>query len=191
MLLKRTAAPAAEPVSTSDAKAHLRITHATEDTLVARLVKAAREHVEDRTGRALVTQTWKMWLRAFPRSGAIELPRPPLVSVTSITYLDADGASQTLSSDAYAVYPEGFKGRVKLKAGESWPATAEDEKAVEITFEAGYGDAAAVPAAVTSAMLLLVEHLYHNRGETGDGPITVNPVASERLLGPLMTHGWI
>ena len=192
MLLKRTTPPVAEPVSLTEAKAHLRVLHATEDALVTRLVKAVREHVEDRLGRSLVTQGWTLWLPRFPPAGVIELPRPPLVSVTSIKSIDPDGVEQTLSPDVYGVYPEGMVGWVQRRRGQAWPATAIDPKAVEIAYVAGYGGSeAAVPEAARSAILLLVEHLYHNRGETADGPIAVNPVASERLLAPLMTHGWI
>lgn len=192
MLLKRTTPPEDEPVTLDEAKAQLRILHANEDALIQRLIVAVRKHVEDRTGRAFAAQGWTLWLPRFPVSGIIELPRPPLVSVEEIKYTDTDGVEQTLSADAYRVYPEGLKGWVQLRANQSWPGTAEDAKAVEIAYTAGYGedDADAVEPA-KHAMLLLVEHLYHNRGETVEGPIAVNPVAADRLLGPLMTHGWI
>lgn len=191
-LLARATGPAVEPVTLADAKAHLRVFNTTEDATITRMIKAAREHIEETTGRAIVTQTWKLWLDAFPRDGKITLPRPPLIGVTAIKYVDTDGAEQTLPADVYGEYPEGFVGTVARRHGKVWPATAVDPKAVEIEFQAGYGATPSnVPSDLVSALLLLVDHFYHNRSETGDGPITVNPIASERLLGKFKTHGWI
>lgn len=192
MQIKRISGPALEPVTLTEAKEHLRVLHNTEDVLIGRAIKAAREHVEGETGRSLITQTWKQWLPAFPRAGVIELLKPPLQSVTAIRYLDAAGVQQTLATSVYSVQPAGLLGWVQRRAGQAWPVTAADPSAVEIEFVAGYGaNPADVPESIRNAVLLLVEHMYHNRGETVDGPITVNPLASQRLLATFRTSGWI
>ena len=59
-------APAAEPISTADAKLHLRVDITDDNDLIDALVKVAREHVEIITRRALITQTWDYYLDDFP-----------------------------------------------------------------------------------------------------------------------------
>lgn len=193
MHLVLTEPPAAEPITLAEAKGHLRVLHASEDALIERIVAAVRAHVEKVTGRALIAQGWSLFLPAFPKSGIIELPRPPLIEVTEIRYRDAAGEVQMLAESVYTFSPLGLKGWVQRRPWQAWPATAKgDLDAVEVRFTAGYGDDPAdVPPDLNHAMLLLIGHLYSNRDETSDKPLAVNPVASDRLLGPFRTHGWI
>ena len=65
MTLFRTLAPGAEPVTLAEAKDHLRLQHASEDELLAGLIRAAREDVERATGMALIDQTWRLALDAL------------------------------------------------------------------------------------------------------------------------------
>ena len=76
--------PAVEPVSTAEAKLHLRVDIDEDNTLIDAFVQTAREHVEDVTARAMITQTWEWYADAFPAGDRIELLLPPLQSVTSI-----------------------------------------------------------------------------------------------------------
>jgi hypothetical protein len=75
MPLILTAAPAAEPVSLAEAKAFLRVAHADEDVLISDLVQSAREPVEAVPGLALITQSWRVPLDAWPErlAGGIEI----------------------------------------------------------------------------------------------------------------------
>ena len=95
--------PAEEPVTRDETKTQLRIDHTDEDSFVDGLITAARAYVEDATFRALVTQTWKLNLEAWPAGNAIEIPKPPLQSVSSVVYLDEAGASTTWASSNYIV----------------------------------------------------------------------------------------
>src|SRR5690606_20838877 len=156
--LVRVAPPAEEPVMLEEAKLHLRVDTTDEDTLISSLIVSAREHVEAFQLRALVTQTWRLSLDEFPAGRVIRLPRPPLQSVTSITYIDPTGAQQTLDSSVYDVDADSEPGRVVLKADASWPEVADVPGAVQVEYAAGYGDAAAVPEVVRQAMLLLIGH---------------------------------
>lgn len=130
-------------------------------------------------GRALLTQTWDLVLDWFP--ACIEIPLPPLQSVSSIAYVDGDGATQTLSSSVYQVIDQGlWKPSLIVEAyQQSWPTTRDQPQAVTVTFVAGYGAASAVPAPIKSAIKLMVSHWYENRepvaiGETVEKmPMTV------------------
>lgn len=89
-------APAVEPVTVAEARAHLYVGHSDDDAIIGAFIAAAREDCEHRTQRALVTQTWERTLDGFP--AAISLPMAPLASVTSVKYIDGDGNEQTLCS---------------------------------------------------------------------------------------------
>lgn len=190
MLLQLITPPTAEPVSLAEAKAHLRVAHASEDTLISTLIKAARLHVEATLGRALVTQTWDFWLPAWPESGVLELPRPPLQSVTYVKYRDLDGVTQTLSTGDYVVVAPGIVGTVEEAPGATWPSTQTHPQAVNVRFVAGFGDAETVPDDIRCALLLIVEHLYRNRGATTEQALKATPMGVDALLGGHKTFGW-
>jgi uncharacterized phiE125 gp8 family phage protein len=56
------APPIAEPLMLADARAHLRLDDANEDTLIASLIRTAREHLKRTTGLCLITQIWRLYL---------------------------------------------------------------------------------------------------------------------------------
>ena len=178
--LTRTTAPAVEPVTLVEAKAHCRVDTTADDTLIEGYITTAREWVEDYIDRALVTQQLVMRLDAFPSE--IELPRPPMVAsgtatAVTITYVTGDtGGTATLSSSTYRVDRNATPGVVRNLYGGSWPSHLLDQNSVTVSWWAGYGDAASVPQRVKSAILMCVHELYEKRG---DGAM---PVAAMRLL---------
>lgn len=181
--LRQTAAPSVEPVTTTEAKLHCRVDYDADDTLFAQWITAAREYAENYQRRALITQTFQMSLACFP-CGEIVIPRPPLQSISSITYVDQDGTTQTWDSSKYQVDTSGLVGRVKPAYNESYPSTRPDTyNAVVITFVAGYGAAAtAVPSATKAAIKMIVSHLNENRELAAPVVLSKIPVGIENLL---------
>jgi uncharacterized phiE125 gp8 family phage protein len=182
-------APEAEPWATTDAelRSHLRLDDSTgDDAYLATLIKSARLQIERLTGLSLVNQTLKAtWDRLPTRGGAtrseIELPRAPLVSISSITYLDSAGATQTLSASAYAAKDVGVAatfGRVALNPDYDWPDLGDYRGALSITFVAGFGPTAEdIPSDLRLAVLWLAAWWYESRLPVNVGNI-VNPVPS-------------
>lgn len=163
MALKLITAPTALPVSLEEAKAHLRIDHADEDTLLLALIETATAGAEHETGRALMAQTLEIALDAFP--AAIEMTRTPVQSITSITYANSEGAQTVLSNVFYALDAAdefGWAYVVPAYDG-AWPETRDEINAVKVRYVAGYASAAEVPAAIKSWILLQVGALYENR----------------------------
>ena len=160
MGLVQSTAPVSEPVPIDDLRDHLRIDDS-EDIYVQTLARAAREWCEMFTRRQFVDATYQLTLDEF--SDAMELPRPPLDSVTSIAYIDEDGNSQILDSSIYSVDTGVEPGLVRLAYNQSWPAIRSTPNAVTITYIAGYGGPVAVPAVCKHAIKLLVGHWYENR----------------------------
>lgn len=186
MTLSLVSVDGTEPISTSDAKDHLRVDLSDDDVLISAAATAARDYFEADTNRQLVKATYTLTLDDFPRSRhePIRIPRPPLRSVTSITYLDSDGTEQTWSSSEYTVEtfdgPGAQPGRVYPKAEYVWPTTQDVPGAVTITFEAGYD---VVPEGMKATLLLLVGDLYANREAQVVGNVFSDNRTAQRLLG--------
>lgn len=169
MALKLITAPAAEPILLATAKAHLRVDHANDDTLIDALITAARQAAEDRTGRAIITQTWELVLDAFP-ANEIQIAKPPVTGITSVKYIDTAGAEQTLGTDQYLLDADAFPGWLLLAYGASWPDTQDAANAVRIRFTCGYGASeSAVPAALRQWMLIAIATMYAQREATSVG----------------------
>lgn len=183
--LKISTGPAAAVASTATAKTWMRISHSDEDTLVDSLITRATNYVENETRRQLINATYTFSFDMFPHGDVIYSPVSPLGSVTSIQYLDANGASQTLSTDVYGVDTIRDPGRIYLKSGQEWPSTLDQEQAVTITAVAGYGSASTdVPEPLIQAVLMLAAHYYEHREAVDPKGNTFAPVPMgvERLI---------
>lgn len=131
--------PAAEPVSLPEAKAHLRVDTADDDSLITALIAAAREYCEGFQNRAYVTQTWQLWLDAWPKGSEIRIPRPPLQAVNGVKYYGADNTEYVLPPADYFVDTRSEPGRIVLACGKSWPSvTLRPANAVCVEFVAGH-----------------------------------------------------
>lgn len=151
MRLSLVTAPITEPVSIAEIEVHSRIGSGMVATLgqttaVNIYIAAARQRAETITRRQLITATWDLVLdyADFPAGTRtpIEIPLPPLQSITSITYVDTAGATQTLSSTLYRAItesgPKAQPGLVIPVYGEVWPSVRDDLSVVTIRFVAGY-----------------------------------------------------
>jgi uncharacterized phiE125 gp8 family phage protein len=159
-------APTTEPIDIDEAKEHLRVDHNADDALIDGLIGSARVGCEQIARRAFLPQTWDLILDAWPTGNVIELPYPPLQSVSAITYVDSDEQSHTLSTADYGVDADSEPGRVYLKYGKSWPGgTLRPLAAIKVRFVAGYADADAVPWNYKVAIKLTLSAYYENRGD--------------------------
>jgi len=188
--IRRTLDPATEPVTLDEVRRQCNAVALDEDLAFDLWIAAAREMVEAAANRSLVTQTWRLQLSdwpvitsrdrvllgdcelAFPRRtsesiAAIELPRPPLQSVSSITYYDADGVQQTLATSVYQVDADREPAVIVLRPSQSWPTHDYRHNGIAVTYVAGYGAESAVPARAKQAILLLVAHWYRVREAVG------------------------
>jgi len=174
-----------EPVSTEEARKHLNITHTDDDAYIDVAIAAAVRWAQKYTSRQFINATYKLRLLGFPRE--IRLPKPPLSSVTSITYIDTDGTSQTLASTVYQTDQYTEPARICEAYGQSWPSTRPDiYNAVTVTYVAGYGSTGStVPAPIRQAILAFVHTNYEQRGNVVTGlSVERIPEVGEHLLYP-------
>lgn len=185
--LKRTAAPAVLPVSVRDAMDQARVDDTTNARRIYALMRAATGMAEGRLRKSLITQTWQQRIDNWPnfdgdygygdwrhndmweyvrynRYRELVLFRPPVQSVTSITYIDPAGVTQTLASDKYILDSDSEPARIAPQLGFVWPAIKMLPFSIKITYKAGYGDtAASVPDTIKQWILLAVAAMYQFR----------------------------
>lgn len=170
--LTLVAGPATEPISKATLKTHLAIHE--DDTehdgyLEDELIPGCREVIEEVAGLSLLEQTWEAAFDCWPSSGVFILPRPPLQSVSSISYTDKDGNAGTVSASSYVVDTRSFPGKVWLKSSADWPSVELQEgPSIVIRYVAGYASAGLVPHRVRRAILLLAGHYFENREDSVD-----------------------
>jgi uncharacterized phiE125 gp8 family phage protein len=201
--------PASEPVSIDVLRAHLRQDQDFEDGLLAIYLATARQMAESYLGRALLTQTLVSTLRDLrpDRSGGsfgslmgdpnawglgrntqeIELPRSPLVSVTSVKLIDTGSPAAAITLDPttkaeYVIDATTEPGRVRI----DWGAVQTSEtlsypiQHMQIEFVAGYATADLIPAPIVHAVMTHATFLYENRGDA----VAEMPADIEALLWP-------
>lgn len=175
-------APEAEPVSVSDAKLHLQVEHSADDTYIGQCIASARGHIEDMTGTRLMSQT--VVLRTDTWSDLQRLPVGPIVSITSITYTDVDGVSQTLSTNVYEARLYGLEVEIVLKHNQTWP-TIRQGSLIIVTAVAGY---ATLPPAILHALKILIADFYAQRESFGTAPKAEVAASVEALLSNHRIH---
>lgn len=182
-------APPALPVSLSEVKDHCNELSSDHDSKLIGLIYAAIGAVEHYLQRSIITQTWKMQFDCFHE--CFYLLKGPAQSVTSITYVDSSGQSQTLSSDKYVLDTASDPARVYLSYGEVYPSTRSIKNAVAITYIAGYGlKGHNVPEPIRHAIKMIVADLFNNpESSIMDISRTENP-ALQMMLQPYKVYGF-
>jgi uncharacterized phiE125 gp8 family phage protein len=210
--------PVVEPVSLDMAKSQLRVDFDDDDLLINMYITAARQYCEQFTNRAFYNQTYVLsldhfnygdWRSTVPmerrnplnysalwEAMALRLPMPRLVSVTSITYVDTFGNTVTLDPSLYVADSTSQPARIVPAPSGTWPSSDYYMPgSVKVTYVAGsYGDGVTIencPAAIKTAILLMVGHLYENRESTGSASLKVLPLGVSSLLSPYKFYGWM
>lgn len=162
--IKRVTDSTSEPVSLSEAKQHLRVDHNDDNGYISTLITASRQSLEVSTRRSLgSSQVYQVSYKHFPTVyNRLIIPKPPVVSVTSLQYYDVNNQLVTVGSEHYHVenQSEGVA-YLSLDDGFSRPTVSKERVApVVVNYNAGYSD---LPKPLHQAILLLVAHYYDTR----------------------------
>lgn len=201
--------PSQEPVTLDEVKLAIRMESdiTADDLRIESLITAARELCEAYTRRSFCQQTWKLTLDGFPPylescslwqiidRQILQIPKPPTLSVTSISYIDVNGDEVTLDPALYRLTIDSLPARLEPGFALSWPETRAQIAVVSITFVAGYAPsetspvdyAANVPASIKNAIKFTVNEWFWNCGAMAQASL---PAAAQALLGPYRVHGF-
>lgn len=169
--MKVITAPAIEPVTLANVREQLGINDASDtgsDAIITRRITEARQFVENYTRRSMNTQTLEIRLDTFPER--IELPAPPVISVTSVKYIDTDGVLQTISASNYVLDDYPMVPFIREAYGYSWPSHRNEPNAVRVQYSAGYGPLATdVPQIIRECIMLIVGHWMNFQPQSENG----------------------
>lgn len=201
-----TRAPAVEPLTLADVKAHLRIDTSDEDGLLQTLILTSRMHIEVALGLALITQAWSCYFDRWPQAlgsppgvaglrdahfapnaaPALTLPLFPIASVDAIRIYADDGSFAALPVSDFTLDLASRPARIARRVGAAAPQPARRMNGIEFAVTAGFGATPAdVPAPIRQALLLLVAHWYEHRDPIEIGKIESRvPDAVSALLAP-------
>lgn len=156
------------PISVDEVKEYARIDGEEEDNLLSSLIEACTEKFEDFLGKALLSQTIELTFDVW-ETDVIKLPKPPLLSITSVVTIDEDDTETTYSSDNYYVRTDSIPGQLIIKKGYTKPINTERYYGgYKITYVAGYGTVPEqVPNFIRKALKSFVALIYEKR-VTGD-----------------------
>ena len=165
MKLELTTAATEEPVDPGELMMRARISTSSEGSLLTDMLAEALDAAELHTSSRFITQTWTAYYDRFADL-VHGLPFAPAASITSVTYVDTDGDTQTVDSSVYELGTKYGIGRVRLKHDQSWPTDVRlHEDVVIVKAVYGYGAKAAVPLSIKAAIILHAANAYDQRGE--------------------------
>lgn len=169
-------------VSLGEAKAQLRITGTTDDTLINRYIDVATAWAEAYTNRKFLTATCTDYLDDWPK--IIRPKWSPLLTVSSLKYYDTNNVEQTWGASNYQVEIDTEPGRIAPVTNVDWPELYDMMNPITLTYTAGYGtEASDVPQHYRNGILMLVGHLYENREASAEVAINTVPYGVLEMLG--------
>jgi len=183
---KVTTSPSIEPITNDEVKLYARIDGSSEDNLIDSFIEAVRGATEKFLGRALINQSITVSMDNWPAS-PIELPRPPLVSITEVRTVGEDLSESVYSSDNYYARTNPEPGELVIKFEKTDPINTDRYfGGYEIEFIAGYGDTADdVPQAIKLGMIMWVADVYENRVPISEPPGIVKTIMAPYRVIPV------
>lgn len=176
-------APTVEPATVDEFKTFARIDTTGEDSFLEMLIKAAREAGEFYTNAAFLEQTVRVRMDYWPKDkDHIELPLPPLISLSKFVTVDEDDTETAYSSDSYFIITDCVPAKLCIAYGAT-PPTNEDRRVggIMIEYIAGYGSTAAyVPSIIRLAVQMWATVGYEKRVYDFSEP----PAEVKKMLSP-------
>jgi len=185
--------PAVEPVLSSEARDHLHLTETSEDAEVSMLYAAAREHLEEYTGRRIIARKVRQTYDRFPRGKVLLLAESPLLATSTgkpapvVRYFLANSTGSTgtvLESTRYVLRRDSDPPAIVLKRDGEFPtAELRNAEAVQVDYWAGHSTSSTgAPKWARAAVNLIGAHWFANREAVVQGTVAAEVPMSARSL---------
>lgn len=161
-----------EAVTLSELKQHLRILHNEQDTFLQKLIYAAKESAKQKVNVIPTTATYQFKVKEFKST---VFPVKPIVSISSVKYINTDGTEVTLDSTDYEFVKRFPRARDKIIFYNEYNVHENTEYPIIITANTGYSE---TPADIKAAILLIAGRLYENP----ENPVEQKITAADTLL---------
>lgn len=174
-----------EPISVADAGEYLRVDDLVADTaLLGSLITASRQAVEQFLNRYIAEQTVETAYNGFSAELVLS---SPVISVTSVKYLDSNGTEQTLATNQYLVDTYSEPAAITPAYNVTYPATYPVPNSVKVRYVVGFTsggspDTNPLPKPIRHAMMLIIGDLYANREGQSDKAYQINPTVQNLLF---------
>lgn len=195
---------AVQLIATQDMKNFLRVDITTDDALIEEFIKTAQEVVAQYLRRSILTTTYDFTMDNFGGDNrfensisegvhelpkymlqgglnAIDLPMPPIISITTIKTYSRDNTESTFAAASYRL---DTAGRVYLNEGYNWPTELRDQNGVVIRFVAGWGYTS-VPLPVKQAIRQYAAAMYDCRKMCEMPQEIMDMLGPWRILDPM------
>ena len=182
---------ARQPVDLCDLKLHLKLVvencadYTVEDNLLSSLIAAACASFETKRKTQLIEAEYRWDFTEF--SDKLELPRPPLMSVSKVAYIDTAGDEQTIADSNYEVQANRTPGYVRFYPDYEFPEDVDTdiEYPVQVTYKCGYGKSHQdVPSNIRLFMKNIIGTYYMQR----ESMVISHSALSVEDLREQMTH---
>lgn len=172
------------PVSSAEAAAWLRETDSSRDAVIADLVDSAVEILQKEHWTQFCTATFDQYFDDWPSSFFL-LRKHPVITVSSVKYIDLDGTEQTVSTDTWEQADEHGRGIVRLKYDQDWPSDLRGHPDdIVIRYTSGYGSSASVPVPIKHALRMWVAGAYAFPDPVSTLRLERVPITVESLMAP-------
>ena len=160
MVLQLITPPVKEPVTTAMLRDFLRLSPDQEEDLLERLIRTAREVIEQHCNLVMLPQRWLLQLANWPQSGRIALYKAPVISIDKVQGFAADGSEVLFGEDDWRLDTESRPQRLYLRR----PPYITIARGLEIELTAGLAnEPSGLPETLRHACVVLAAHLYDNR----------------------------
>lgn len=163
------------PITSDEAKAHLKVTTTDEEDLILSQLSAAVKRCEDYRQSNVMDAQYELYSRGWPSWNQVfNLQKNPVTSINSVKYYDEDNNLQTVAPSNYRLQDFRCPCHLEFDSGFNWPDVHDRQYPIIVNFQSGYLGASSVPPTLKHAILIELGTLHEVRqSETVGNGLTV------------------
>lgn len=172
-----------EPITLSEAKAHLRVSNTQEDTMITRMITSAREWAERYCNRSFIDKTVTQYVSEPGDTTEFDLIHVPVATITSVKRIDKEGTATTLTLNTNY-----------WKIGNTEPTirvTQVFSTDNSYSYEFIYTTSASCPGPVKEAILSILAEMWEVRSSSNDQGRTLSYFNAQKMLNAYRTRIWV